>query len=832
LNWVELDAGGGEVVQVSLNERQQETIGKDLLKMTEGEELEVVIQKDADQKLIFESIDQAREPEDRGKPRSIDLDGQDTISISEDEQTLFFRSGDESYPLSLELLRSSERRKMLKLYELVQAGAPVEFMPRVQDGRIVYYDPVILPRDPQANPEVLLPKKPSGTPQTLSLAKGSDFFEWHPKQRRIHLLVDPKLKKRLPYSFREEEREKLMKLVAFLEKGEQGVDLDVKVDGGQITFLDFDLPSAPSPSDANPKVGPNQMVPDQTIVFWIPGNPVNDKWVVDPLDNYIFEDTRIPQYFSDTLENWIGEEENAEVWMADFTPSLLTGRAELDTLSFEKRAYSKSPDPFNKDILKFDFGQENNGKLGDYSFTFKVIKEKSIEVESDTIISKNFIKRGKMIRVPTGTEGRCLDIFFLSNLHGAMSEFQKSGQIFTYKLGKLRLEAPGFSFSRGFHFLTPQSSPTPYLLALSVASSENPEKIRILVDKGPGDLDWSDAKPTDLSHSFLVVSSRNPNEGTLVSDEEYAKDVAENLHKKLNDLREAKEEELKKFGKRELWLPIEEFITFVKEKGYAFKLQGLGISIYDSTRVVLGKVLEPVHLQLLLKNIPPVPYRSEELAYEPRLANIFWSHVNNAVKVQINASIKLPRRYEDGTATDDLQRLFDFLDFMIRSERAFGFTDGEGLYGNMQTNRLLLSSVINEKSTFRMLQDQLKQNSEAVNLEFTSRYQIFSSSEKDLPRYELLKSADLRLYSSLFSESDSYLALKSYVVSEQTGNDPDAEAILDEARNRMSSPKLSVGAMNDFVMGIPWTLAVYKKDAQGDFVKESDFLRLSPPEIQ
>ena len=50
----------------------------------------------------------------------------------------------------------------------------------------------------------------------------------------------------------------------------------------------------------------------------------------------------------------------------------------------------------------------------------------------------------------------------------------------------------------------------------------------------------------------------------------------------------------------------------------------------------------------------------------------------------------------------------------------------------MQENRLLLSSVINEKSTFRMLQNQLKQNSEAVNLEFADATKIFSSSEKDL----------------------------------------------------------------------------------------------------
>ena len=248
--------------------------------------------------------------------------------------------------------------------------------------------------------------------------------------------------------------------------------------------------------------------------------------------------------------------------------------------------------------------------------------------------------------------------------------------------------------------------------------------------------------------------------------------------------------------------------------------------------MILGKVLEPVHLQLLLKNIPAVPYRSEELAYEPRLANIFWTQVNNAVKAQIDASIRLPRRYEDATAAEDLRRLFDFLEFMIRAERAFGFTDGEGLYGNMQENRLLLSSVINEKSTFRMLQNQLKQNSEAVNLEFARRYQIFSSFEKELPRYELLKSADLRLYSNLFSKEDTYLALQKHATSKQTENATGAQAMLAEATKRMSNPKLSFDAMNDFVKGVPWTLAVYKRGSQGEFEKESDFLRLSPPQLQ
>ena len=61
--------------------------------------------------------------------------------------------------------------------------------------------------------------------------------------------------------------------------------------------------------------------------------------------------------------------------------------------------------------------------------------------------------------------------------------------------------------------------------------------------------------------------------------------------KEVTDEREGKEVELKKFGKREIWPPIQEYRNFLKQR-YVFKLQGLGISIYDSTRVVLGKVLE------------------------------------------------------------------------------------------------------------------------------------------------------------------------------------------------------------------------------------------------
>ena len=165
LNWVKLDAGAGEVVQVALSDDQREAMGKDLLQMSEGEELEVVINRDGEDKLSFESIEKRTDPEDRGRPRSINLAAKDSISLSDDKSTLFFRSGEESYPLFASVAQFIRRRKMLKLYELVQAGSPVDFMPRVQDGRIVYYDPVKLPLDPQEKPDPFEPEVPSGTPK-------------------------------------------------------------------------------------------------------------------------------------------------------------------------------------------------------------------------------------------------------------------------------------------------------------------------------------------------------------------------------------------------------------------------------------------------------------------------------------------------------------------------------------------------------------------------------------------------------------------------------------------------------------------------------------------
>ena len=191
-----------------------------------------------------------------------------------------------------------------------------------------------------------------------------------------------------------------------------------------------------------------------------------------------------------------------------------------------------------------------------------------------------------------------------------------------------------------------------------------------------------------------------------------------------------------------------------------------------------------------------------------------------------------PRRYEDATAAEDLRRLFDFLDFMIRAERAFGFTDGEGLYENMQENRLLLSSVINEKSTFRMLQNQLKQNSEAVNLEFARRYQIFSSFEKDCLATSYSSPLTLGCTRTSFPRKILTLPSRNMLLPSKLGIPPVLRPCSPRLQSRMSNPKLSFDAMNDFVKGVPWTLAVYKRGLSGETSRRKGFFAVEPASIK
>ena len=163
---------------------------------------------------------------------------------------------------------------------------------------------------------------------------------------------------------------------------------------------------------------------------------------------------------------------------------------------------------------------------------------------------------------------------------------------------------------------------------------------------------------------------------------------------------------------------------------------------------------------------------------------------------------------------------------------AFGFTDGEGLYDAMQDFRHSLSLSTNEKSTIRKLQSQTQKNSETIRNLFSKRLNELQFLEKSLKRYAQLESTDLKLCSGVLSDRVKYGAFLSYYNTRGGGGNSPVDGLLVEINKRVAKPKLQVSQRTAFINGIPWTLSILKKTSTGDYVKECDFLRLAPPQIQ
>ena len=831
MRWIKLEAGGNEPIRVNLSEGQQDLLGEDLQKLEIGEELQVVIDRDDEENLIFKSVQKAADPEERGISRSIELNEQDSVSLSEDEQTMFFKSGEKTYPLALSLLSSSERRRMRKVYDSVQSGESIRFNPRVKDGRIVYVERVFLPSDLPDEPDPNEP--PKGKPMTLSALRGAEAFRLEEEQKRIFIRVRGTTT--LPYTFNASERPRIMQLVKFLEANEQEVDLNIREDGDLITSLEFELPPPPDvddPSGGSVQLDPNKLMPELTIVFWLPGKLVSDRWTIDPKKRYVFENPDLPGLVSDILDAGIDGGSPPQAWMADFQPRLFMERGVVGGFNFEPYSYERDRDRIDPlKITDFHLKQKVNGK-DFYSFTFKLTKNESIQVNAETPETENFIRRGKLVRFPKGGPGGgCLDMFFLSNLHANLSDEQKLGESFTSQLGNLEIAPPWLKSGKGLNVLTPQGSLDSYVMALSVDSSVSKDKIRLTFDRDPENFDWKNFNDSDLPEAFLKVSSASPLKGTVLSDQEYASKVQARILLEKQKQDKVGAEKLAQFGNRQAWAPVFQYMKYAKGNGYAFNYQNLGEFIYESAFQSLRKILEEVRYKLLLNKLPPDFYKVDALAYDVKLSKIFWGEVAAAVKDQIEESIDRPRRYDDETAERDVARLFNCLSLLLHAEVAFGFTDGEGLYDAMQDYRHSLSLSTNEKSTIRKLQSETQKNSEAIRNLFSKRLGEFQLLEKGLQRYAQLESDDLKLCSGILSDRAKYKAFLAYYSTGAVGNSP-MDSLLKKINDRVTSPKLQVSQRAAFINGIPWTLSILKKTSTGEYVKESDFLRLAPPQIQ
>ena len=98
-----------------------------------------------------------------------------------------------------------------------------------------------------------------------------------------------------------DEAEKMKALYELLEKGEEQIDLNIRLseDGNEITFLDFELPQEkPVESLQERIISPVALQPIKKILFWIPGVQKNGNWKVDDSKkSFIFSFTFFLNFF-------------------------------------------------------------------------------------------------------------------------------------------------------------------------------------------------------------------------------------------------------------------------------------------------------------------------------------------------------------------------------------------------------------------------------------------------------------------------------------------------------------------------------------------------------
>ena len=99
----------------------------------------------------------------------------------------------------------------------------------------------------------------------------------------------------------------------------------------------------------------------------------------EPVDNYLFEDPELSQYV--TQLSW--KRARGRVWMTDFKPDFLTGRASLDEVELRSTVMIEIRS-VQSEIMKFPFKQTARDLL---FFTFK--DAASDWVETDTTNAKN-----------------------------------------------------------------------------------------------------------------------------------------------------------------------------------------------------------------------------------------------------------------------------------------------------------------------------------------------------------------------------------------------------------------------------------------------------------
>jgi hypothetical protein len=239
---------------------------------------------------------------------------------------------------------------------------------------------------------------------------------------------------------------------------------------------------------------------------------------------------------------------------------------------------------------------------------------------------------------------------------------------------------------------------------------------------------------------------------------------------------------------------------------------------------------------LNLKGELELKYDTPDLLSDPKLFSSYWSKLSEEVQKFILDSIQKDFNYEKDKAMIDVKLLFDFLTLILRTEKALGVVD-ENLLQNLQDIRSNLASPSPDKP-FGMLSKEifgLSKSNPQLSEYLGQYYENYRNLQRSLIPPTKLTLNSLTLALSTLSDLGKNVIYKKKE-SEIRKNQFWAQnfgLIMQEILNKQdeiikSHPLDSAARIKRIISEIPWTLAVYKENSEGQFKKQSDFLRLAP----
>ncbi len=812
---------------------------KSLDQAEEGDELKVVITEKAGE-IIFSELDKAPPPKARGIGKEITFEEDQTIAISEEGNEVSFVLGTETYSYDLRRAQNNEGARIKKLTELLQTGQKIPLNLRLEGSRVVHIEPFELPEDlSDETPDTTTLSAQMGKPMVLSQVKGAGSAYFEPQQMRIQLPVNGT--KRKAYIFKPEESAKMKALFEFLEKGEEGIDLDIRLseDGEKITFLDFDLPEEKVvQAQKDVPLSPVGLTPREKILFWIPGIKANNQWRIDDSKNsFIYNDpataNSLMSFFRETSDNV----KEPVAWMTDyqkgksFNIDQFADESVSEEFGYEYKLSQHPLDPVK--IVNISF---KSGKT--YSFDLEITEGKSVEISYGSDHARNSLNRGKIIRLPlVKSPGQCIDLLLLSNQHASLEKGAKLGQ--GYDLSRKEFSVKSKSLSEeAFKFLSAGESNLHLSLSF-LSSSPHTAEVFFQQPIWRNFVDLSKAKLSGLPTALIKLNSGTPFTAGVDLDLDYFRNISDQFLLEKQKCDERLNQLGAGFPNPEVYKNLEIYAASSKTlltyqpgasfDSFAYNLPLLFIrkNFYSWDEVRHNN----------LKGELEVVYNNPNLLSDPSLFSSFWTKLAEKVEKFISDSVQKDFNYQQEKAVRDMKLLFDFLTLMLRTEQALGVED-ENFLEDLQTIRsnlaspspdkpfgLLYKEILSLSKTNPKLSEYLKQYNENYR---EMQRKLVPSSKLDLSSLTLaLATISDPGKNAIFKKKESDIRQNQYW-SQAYGN-INLEILSKQDKIIKTNSLQTAERSKKIISEIPWSIAVYEKNSNGDFVKQSDFLRLAPP---